>query len=86
MYDVFFSFSDRGVTRIVGVLQSQGWRREAGDLTVFPTAADFPQFETHLPHLQRRLQGEGVLFDDVHLLSLAQHYLYTFKAVIYVWF
>jgi hypothetical protein len=84
-YDVLFCFSERGVTRIVGVLQSQGWRREAGDLTVFPTAADFATFETNLPHLQRRLEGAGVLYDDVHLLFLEQHYLYTFKDVIYVW-
>jgi hypothetical protein len=50
---------ERGVGRIVRVLKSQGWRRGAGDFTVFPTAADFPQFEQCLPHLKRRLQGEG---------------------------
>jgi hypothetical protein len=81
---VFFCFRERGVGRIARVLKSQGWRREAGDFTVFPTAADFPQFEDCLPHLKSRVQGEGVGCEHVHLLFLKQHCLQTFNASPYV--
>jgi hypothetical protein len=65
--------SDRGVNRIVRVLKAQGWRREAGDFTVFPTAADFRQFQDALPHLHRRLRGEGVACYNVYFFWLEYH-------------
>jgi hypothetical protein len=61
---------DRGVIRIMKVLKGQGWRREAGDFTVFPTAADFRQFQDALPHLHRRLQGQGVPRYNVKFFEL----------------
>jgi hypothetical protein len=59
MYNFCYALSDGGVQRIAGVLKAQGWRREAGDFTVFPTASSFEQFKECLPHLQRRFEGEG---------------------------
>jgi hypothetical protein len=63
----------------VGVLKAQGWRREAGQLTVFPAATHASKFEEYLPELLKRLEGGGrACFPVVVLICLGFYFAFVF--------
>ena len=57
---------ESGVYELIAVIQEQGWKDEAGSLTIFPVQLDWARFVKAAKHVQKK-------FGQVHRIPGAKH-------------